>query len=134
MSSQHEPPSAEEIREKILAICEDFKDTVIDGIAAEIQKREKIDLVGANRRARERVADRWAEPEKRIALVPGKEVLSRVSEWSQKKWNVGFGTVTVAANMTPSEITGEVKAVIEAIESSQSFGDRVPLKAGAEGG
>jgi hypothetical protein len=116
-----QPPSTDEITEKMLEICEDFKDTVIDGLAAEIQKRERIDLVGANRRARDRIATAWAKPETRIALVPGKEVLSKISEWSQRKWDVGFGTATVAANMTRSEIVSEVKTVIEAIESSQAF-------------
>lgn len=119
-------PSAEEIEEKILTVCEDLKDTVIDGIAAEIQKRERIELVGANRRARQQVACVWENPKTRVALVPGKEVLSRVSEWSQKKWGVGFGTGTVAANMALSDFTGEVKMVIEAIETNQAFGDLEP--------
>jgi hypothetical protein len=118
-----QPPSTDEILERILTICDDVKDGVIDCIAAEIQKRERIDLVGANRRARDQVSSLWGDPKTRIALVPGKEVLSRLSEWSQKKWSVGFGTGTVASQMSPSDITREVKTVIEAIETSRAFGD-----------
>jgi putative AbiEii toxin of type IV toxin-antitoxin system len=78
-------PSVPELWDQIQCICDQFKDTVIDGLASEIQKRDRIDLVGAIRRARERVLSTWSDPTKRIAQVPGKEVLGRLSEWSQKK-------------------------------------------------
>jgi hypothetical protein len=104
-----------------MAICENLKAAVIDGTAAEIQKRERIDLVGANRRARDFVGEKWSDRHIRVALVPGKEALSHLSDWAQKKYSVGFGTATVAANMTSAEVPDEIKEIIEAIEAGQDF-------------
>jgi hypothetical protein len=113
-----------ELWDQIQCICDQFKDTVIDGLASEIQKRDRIDLVGAIRRARERVLSTWSDPTKRIAQVPGKEVLGRISEWSQKRLGVAFGAPAIAAHMTKAEIPDEVKTVIEAIETGQPFGSQ----------
>lgn len=117
-----QPPTVEEIWAQILEICEHLKLAVIDGVASEIQRRDRsIDLVGANKRARANVGDRWTDPKKRVAIVSGKELLSRVSDWAQKNWRAGFGPGSVASGMTRLEVPREVKELLEAIESGKEL-------------
>lgn len=114
-------PQEGEVFAEMLRICETLKDTVIDGVATEIQKTERIDLVSANRRARDHVGGIWADEQRRVRAVPGKEVVSRLSEWSKNHCGVQLGAPALAREISRTEIAAEVRGVIEAIESSSPF-------------
>jgi hypothetical protein len=47
---------------------------------------------------------------------PGKEVLARLSKWSQVEFGVSFGATTIAAEIEATEIAEEVHEVIKSIE------------------
>ncbi len=114
-------PSPNSVWNEILAICETLKNTVIDGVAAEIQKSKRVDLVAANREAREHVKCVWEDVDRRVAAVPGTEVLSRLSEWAQREFHVAFGPPAVARRMTRAEVPAEVVWIVEAIERGVGF-------------
>lgn len=70
----------------------------------------------ANRAARTRIAQAWRTCEGRIAIVPGKDVLSQLSGWSQKTAGVSLSAASIAHHFTRQEIPGEVEGVIRSIE------------------
>ena len=59
-------PTVDEVRQQMLTICEDEKDTIIDGIAAERVADERSLGTGANKLAREAVKLMWSDEEKRL--------------------------------------------------------------------
>jgi hypothetical protein len=125
-------PEVSEIEDEIQRICDGLKDVVIDGIASEMQKRDRgLDLVAANRGSREYVNGIWCDPVSRRARVPGKEVLAEISGWSQRNYGVSFGAPMIAASLTPAEIDGEVRAVIDAIDAGTGLGHWISTSAGA---
>jgi energy-coupling factor transporter ATP-binding protein EcfA2 len=56
-----------------------------------------------------------------VGPISGKEVLSKLSFWSQNRFNVSFNAVTVAAEAKISELSPELLQIIEAIEHCKEF-------------
>jgi energy-coupling factor transporter ATP-binding protein EcfA2 len=116
-------PSADDISEEMLRICEMEKDNVMDGLAAEIQAGEKSLGMRAHRVAREQLKAPWGDPEKRLAIASGKAIVSQLSAWSQEQFGVSFGPAAIAKRFHAAEIPEEIKVVLEAIEEAQPFPD-----------
>ncbi len=117
-----EVPSEEEIRERILHICDEEKATVEDGFSSSlIQFDRKLDVATANKRSRTRVGELWRSEPNRPMAVSGKDILSRLSEWTQQEFGVSFGAPTIARHLAASEIPDELAEVIRAIESGTNF-------------
>jgi hypothetical protein len=117
-----EVPSELELRDKILEICEQERRSVEDGIAsALVQANRKLDVITANRLARSRVDDIWLPENNRPMAVSGKDLLARLSEWSQKEFGVAFGAPAIARHMTATDIPSELALVIGAIEEGSNF-------------
>ncbi len=125
------PPTAAEIEAKLLEFCEDEKETVLDGIAAELMAEDHSLGVGANKLARTRLAPLWEVPEKRLSLVSGKSLVSKVSTWSQKEFGVSFGANAVAKKFRRSEVPAEVESVLQAIEEGDAFSDESKAGSGS---
>jgi len=117
-----EVPSELELRDKILEICEQERRSVEDGIAsALVQANRKLDLITANTTSRSRVQEAWKVENNRPLMVSGKDLLARLSEWTQKEFGVTFGAPAVARHMTAMDIPRELADVIGAIEESSDF-------------
>lgn len=116
-----EPPSIEDIRNEMLRICESEKDTVLDGLAAGILAENRKLGVGANRVARERLQPLWSDPERRLTIVSGKAVLSRLGAWAQREFGVAFGPAAIAKRFRRDEIPEELRTMLTSIEEGQPF-------------
>ena len=114
-------PSADEVRQQMLTICEDEKDTIIDGIAAELIADDRSLGTGANKLARETVRSMWSDEATRLRLVSGKEVLARLSEWAKTNYGVSFGPVAVLRQFRVAEVPAEMSMVLEAFECCGPF-------------
>ena len=115
-------PTEPEIWKKILEICENERRSVEDGIAlALIQANRKLDLITANRMARSRVDQIWKTQANRPRMVSGKDILSKLSEWTQEEFGTAFGAPAVARQMTATGIPAELADVIAAIEEGLEF-------------
>ena len=112
-------PTAEEVKAILIQSCEEEKETVMDGLAS--TQDRKLGQGGANKAAREFLRQNWGE--KRLSLVSGKTLLSRVSRWSQEKFETSVGAVAIAKAFRPNEIPDEMQEVLAAIEDGTPFLD-----------
>jgi hypothetical protein len=80
-----------------------------------------LDVGTANKRARERVERAWSVEANRMSMVSGKDLLARLSEWTQNEFGVAFGPPAVARHMTAVDISSEMAEVISAIEGALNF-------------
>jgi hypothetical protein len=110
-----------EIRQKILATAGEFKDTVMDGFANEFLAQDRAaGLARANSRARELLAN-WDEYETRLALAPGKALLSKLSNWAKTEFDASFNAPMLAGVFYPAEVPPEIRGVLTAIIEGESF-------------
>lgn len=117
-----EIPSVEEIRLKILAICEGERHSTEDGFASAIMAADRrLDVSTANKMARAHVEANWHPEEGRVAVTSGKTVLSELSKWSQEHFGMAFGPPAVARHMSQAELPSEVVEVLRAVETGQPF-------------
>jgi hypothetical protein len=71
--------------------------------------------------ARDRVDEAWGSLEGRISIVSGKELLSKISSWSQRNFEVSLGVAPLLHELKVGELASEVVDVIGAIERTTSF-------------
>lgn len=117
-----EVPSTAELQKKLLEICEAERKAIEDAFAsAMIQANRKLDVITANQTARAKVAKIWQSEDARLAVVPGKTVLSELSKWTQSEFGAAFGPPAIARQMTQSELPEELIGVIRAIEEGTNF-------------
>lgn len=116
------PPSLEMVENRLHEIAEKLKQTVIDGcMDAFLFEDRKIQPSTAAQRARKWVDERWDTLEGKLRLIPGKEALSRLSEWAGQEFNATFGSVTVLRAFAQNEVPAEIARVLEAIEQNVEF-------------
>ena len=117
-----QPPTEEELKRLILNICEGERHSVEDGLAsAIIQEDRRIDVKTANRQARAEVENAWRSERSRQDMVSGKEVLAKLSDWTQRELGVSFGPPSVARAMAANDVPEELAEVIGAIEDGVPF-------------
>jgi hypothetical protein len=96
---------AAEVATELDRICEALRDTVFDAIAAEIQAEDRrLGAAGANRSARQRIDSLWRERDCRLGVVPGKQVFSKLSAWSQEQFWVSLSALAVARSLNSTEV------------------------------
>ena len=87
----------------------------MDGFATEFLLRDRRSgLATANSRARELLAD-WDKYETRLALAPGKAVISKLSAWAKKEFDTSFNATILAGLFRTSEVPSEMRDVLTAI-------------------
>jgi hypothetical protein len=122
-------PTIEEVTKKLEEICSELKDEIFDALSSEIYSQDrKLGAAGANKVARAYIAQSWKTFDGRLSMVSGKEVISRVSKWSQDQYGVSLSASLIARQIKLEEIPNEVIEVISAIESCEAFpnnGDNV---------
>lgn len=117
-----EVPSDEELRQKLLEICEGERRSIEDAFAsALIQVNRKLDVITANKSARAHVERIWQSEDARLAVASGKDLLSELSRWTQCEFGVTFGPPAIARQMTLSEMPRELMDVIRSIEEGSTF-------------
>lgn len=100
---------------KILdSIFDSFKVELIDDFATEFHSKNKaLAVKSANQKARDYVESLW---NKKIELIPGKKVISKLSEWSSKNYHVNISPFKLARELKKEEIPDEVTNAINFIE------------------
>jgi hypothetical protein len=94
----------------------------MDALAAEyLGENRAAGSTAANRLARERMRP-WNDLHGRLVLVSGKQVLAKLSEWTQTDYGVPVSVLRVARQMRRIEIDDELVAVLTAIDNNEAFG------------
>jgi len=122
ISRRKKPPSISEVERILENSFTELKDEVLDALSTEILAQNRaLGAGGANKVAREYLNKRWKTPEGRLSVVSGKEVISKLSTWSQKEYGISINASLLARTMNPSDIALEVVEVLNAIEKCEAF-------------
>jgi hypothetical protein len=120
------PPTIEEVEAEIDRVTESLREEIFDNLCTEFAKNKALAGGTANKLAREKITKAWATPAGRLSLIPGKQVISKLSDWSKKHYDVSFGPTKLANSLSATEIDAEIKVVIEAVENREDFPPRKP--------
>jgi energy-coupling factor transporter ATP-binding protein EcfA2 len=121
-SNNRHAPELETILGEIDRIADDLRDSIFDAMAHDYITDDRARGVsGANERARERLRAAWADFDSRLAVIPGKRVLSLLSQWTQINYGISFGVSRLARSITADELSTEVVEVVTAIENQEEF-------------
>jgi hypothetical protein len=121
-SSCSKPPTEQEIMSELVDIAASCKNDIYDNFAESynLEDRAKGSKT-ANQKAREHLDPIWKSPSGFLHRVPGKAMLSRLSEWSKSQFGVSFGIATLLGNLRREDLSDEVIAVLTSIEENQDF-------------
>jgi len=115
-------PTREEIQEVITKLADGMENEVLDAIATEVWSNARsLGQAGANRGARKRIQEMRQSTGSILDLVSGKDLLAKLSEWSQTEFGVSFGPVAIARAMKFDEVDPEVRSVLTAIENGNTL-------------
>ncbi|WP_125564032.1 ATP-dependent nuclease [Pseudoalteromonas rubra] len=107
---------------KLNEILEELKDQTFDAIAQHyFNKNKGRGFSNANKYAREVVDEAWSSENGKLNICSGKEVISKMSGWSNEKYGVSFSSKSLARIMTVDEIPKEMKGVIHSLENNSAF-------------
>jgi hypothetical protein len=116
------PPTVKDINKVIQAIADQEHDKLIDLLATEYQAEDKPGGVSkANPKARDLVKNAWKTLEGKQSLVPGKELIAKLSQWSQSKYKVSLSPIKILREMERREIHSELTDIVKKIEKGQPF-------------
>ena len=116
------PPTLAEVESAMEHFIDGLRDEVFDALSTELLSQDKAGGVAkANRLARETITKAWATVNGRLAIIPGKRMISLLSGWSQTIYGPSFNALRVASTLRCEEIHPEVRAVIEAIEEHEDI-------------
>jgi hypothetical protein len=117
-----ETPTVEDIFAQLEIIAEELWDGVFNGFAEEFLKEDRPHgISGANKKATELLRNEKRDSHRKLARVPGKEVIHKMSAWSQARFAVSLSAFALSRELEKEEIDPEVRGVIEAIEYSLPF-------------
>ena len=118
------PPTVQDVEVEINRIAESMREEIFDNLCTEFAANKALAAGSANKRAREKLAEAWKTFEGRISIVPGKQMLSALSGWSQKNFCASFNATKLASSLQENEIHSEMREVVEAIENHEPFPSR----------
>lgn len=108
--------------DQLKEITSKVKNETIDQVATAISKENKSFEGGTvTKKARKYVNDRWNNLNDRISIVPGKEVLKLLSDWSLSEYGTNISPVKLASYFRETEIPNELKEVLKSIEKGDDF-------------
>jgi len=115
-------PSEKEIRHKLAEIAEKLKLTAFNGMATEFLEEDRASgLPGANQKADLRLNSIWKKLPDKLTIVSGKEVIHKLSDWSNKEFGVSFNAIKLAKELLVEEIDSEICDVMTAIEEREDL-------------
>lgn len=110
-------PSEDKVLAELERIAGEMKEEITDSIASELQIEDrKLELKGARRKAQQLVNGQWSTWPSKSPLLPGKEVLSKLSDWGQSSYKTSFNARQIALALHPNEIDPELRRVLKAID------------------
>ena len=113
----------ERVQLRLEKIAESQKDEAFDAIAQEtLSENRAKGSKFANEIARKRIDTAWASSEGRLSAISGKFLLSKLSEWSQSRFDVSLGARRLARELRADEIDPEMRNVISAIAEGRTLG------------
>lgn len=113
--------TAKEIMQKVGQISEDAKDDIIASMSDSLQKDLRCATKTAVSKAQKQVNASWATWDGRLPILPGKDVLGKLNNWSQQTWGVPLHASRVAQELRSEEIADEIVAVLTAIQKGECF-------------
>jgi hypothetical protein len=118
-------PTAAAVEEFLAHACEEEKDTVFDAVATQLAHLDKpLGVGGANKAARKLLDPKWAQ--RKLSIVSGKALISRLSAWSHEHYGVALGAMAIAKAFRDSEIATEMRGVLTGIEEGLPFPPLAP--------
>jgi energy-coupling factor transporter ATP-binding protein EcfA2 len=114
-------PSQEEVAEKLEELIKEIWDSTFDAISTAYAEKNRGGGINANKYARKLLADCERSFVGRISVVSGKEIVSKLSEWSVGKFGTMLTPTKIIKQMTKNEVDSEVVGVISKIEKNESF-------------
>ena len=91
-----------------------------NAMATAYQEEDRASGVsGANKKADARLTSSWKKA--KLEVISGKEVIHRLSDWSNRKYGVSLNAVKLARELSATEIDEEIKMVLSAIENCEDF-------------
>jgi len=75
------------------------------------------DEATANEIALDEFESRWQEDDLRLAIIPGKDAMSRLNEYLQHNYGITVTPTGIIDSMTADEVSSEVKSLVAALDS-----------------
>ena len=112
------------ISAKIGTIAMSLEDRVFDSYAEGFRSADRQGGSSqANKRTRTLLKGTFDDPQRALARVPGKEVISQLSGWLHDTYGRGISARDIVREMRVIEIPQEVKRVLTSIEDGKPFQD-----------
>jgi energy-coupling factor transporter ATP-binding protein EcfA2 len=116
IAKRTKPPTLVEVDGELDRVVDALRDETFDGISNEVLLDDrKLGPVGANKKARQFLEQRWKDRQSRLAVVSGKAVLTHVARWSQDQFGVSLSPSLLARSMRFPDVAAELRGVLEAI-------------------
>lgn len=110
------------VKNKLNEILEELKDQTFDAIAQHYYNQNKAKgFANANNHARKIIDEAWLSEDGRLSICSGKEVISKLSGWSNERYGVSFSSKSLARIIAITEIPNEMKEVISSLENNSFF-------------
>lgn len=114
--------TTELIGQKLFEFAGTMRDEVTDAYSAEFLPENRAGgATQANRSARQRITPHWETVDGRLSVVSGKQLLGKLSEWTQANYGVPISPMGIARQLRRNEIADEVVEVLTAVENNQPF-------------
>jgi hypothetical protein len=115
-NSNVDGPDEAAVKAELDQLAAAMKDDILDAMAEVVYARKKKSgMTTANKAARSRLASYWKTEEGRWARLPGKKVISALSNWAKRDYGVEFNADQLARSLRRDEVAPEVVAVLYAI-------------------
>lgn len=115
-------PNHDEARTEIKRLAQGLRDHVIDALMDELTHRKPgLNASTARRQAREHMDRTWDSFDGKVTQVPGKQLVSKLSDWASRHYGASFGSSALAAALEPNEVAREMREVLDAIAANQSL-------------
>jgi hypothetical protein len=121
MKKYEKSVSLETIKLEIEKIVNALKEEAINGFADQLYKKTRKEPSVLRKIAIKMVEKKWSEQGGGLSLVPGKSVLSRISDWAQKEFGCDISISALSREVRIDEIDREVIESLNAIGSNQKF-------------
>ncbi len=116
-------PNLEEVVTEIQTIADGMEVSALDTLSNEyLSTNRGAGVARANEKARARIREARDRTGSIVDIVSGKEVISRLSEWSKTEFGLSFSVVGLVKEVTVEEIPDELRHVLESIEYSRTLG------------
>jgi hypothetical protein len=96
-------------------IADECKELVVAGLV-DVMSRDDIDEDVTRTRAVAIFDEQWARLDGRLKIVPGKEVLSRLNQILQARYDTSVSVARIVATFRPAEVPDEIAELLRALE------------------